>query len=156
MYSNMKWKTGSEIYKDSEREVNMKLKNMVLLSLMLALFLGNAILVSAEVEKAQYGYAYVTKTSDLKTPYLIKQNSGEQASNLVGDVEGRRTLVSWCENNIGNRITEKRQYSTADPVYMSYTKSETGSVRLSVSTALLTFQSTGTFGYWSPDYITYY
>lgn len=136
----------------------MKLKKITVVTAIIALLIGNAISVSAAVNKAQYGYAYVTKFSDIVTEYLTKVNPNDAASNLVGSVEGGRNLCSWCENSLGRKVTNTASYNSGDPVYMSYTTEVTAQVpaRLVISTILTNFQDTGTFGYWSPDYITTY
>lgn len=135
----------------------MNLKRNVILISIVALLFGNIMVTSAEANKAQYGYDYVTKTGDLISGLLTKQNSSEDASNLVGSVQGGRTLCSWVTNALSSRLTNKVSYNSGDPVYMQYNEEGAGAqMQLVVSTVLTNFEKTGTFGYWSPDYITTY
>lgn len=131
----------------------MKLQKVLVLTTLVGLFLGNTLFVSAEINKASYGYTYIAKTDDYKSPYLQKVNGNDDATNKVSQVEGGRTLCSWCENWLGNKFTNKSSYNSAEAVHMQYTHTgETGSARLVISTVLTNFQETGTSGTWSPDY----
>ncbi len=131
-------------------------KKKIVLVMIAILAVGNMVVVHAS-NTAQYGPVYVTKLGDFISGGQYKEEQSA-ASNLVGDVENGRTLCSWIIDRDGNRLTDKPSYDNDVNVYMNYSNQLAAQyqwVRITISTTLANFSDTYTWGYWSPDYVTY-
>ena len=134
----------------------MKRSKFIVSLALVLLIAGNIIAVAQAANSAGYGYAYVGIIDDYKTPLLTKQNSYEVGSNIVLDVQENRWLTCWIENIYGTNMTYKVNYNGPDKIYMNFKDPATGNQKLSISTYITNFTSTGTMGKWSPDFITTY
>ncbi len=135
--------------------MKLKWKKRILLVSVIAMSFGSLMVVNASNTGA-YGPVYITKSGDYISGGISKDGA-EPASNLVGEVQGNRSLTCWIVDSNGSRLTGKETYDSAEAVYMSYTDAAAAKgkvVRLVISTAITNFTSTRTWGNWNPDYIT--
>ncbi len=132
----------------------MKLKRAVVITSLVGLLAGNIMVVSAEIQSADYS-GTVRKFTDYTTETLYKEVKDDDASNLVSYVEGNRKLCSWILNYLGNSPTNKVYYDSEGSYYMQFGEKNkgTGTTKLNISTQITNFTDTNTSGVWSPDYI---
>lgn len=125
--------------------------------LMLTIFAAANVLTVQAGNTVQYGHVYITKLGDFISGGQYKEEQSA-ASNLVGEVEGGRSLCSWIIDSNGDRMTDKPSYNNDDNIYMNYQNqvlAQYQTVRITISTTLTNFTETRTWGYWNPDYVTY-
>lgn len=129
-----------------------KMKKMVLLSAMAALFLGNVLAVAAATPNTANYSGYVKKTVDFESDTLQKVNLNDDATNKV-EIIDEGSWCCWIENYLGMRITNKATFKGPGTVYMQYDDGGfVGTTHLVISTTITNFSSSYVSGVWSPDY----
>lgn len=135
-------------------------KRKLVLAALVVLALGNTMLVSAAAEVNSAAYSgYVTKTTDYVTSALRKTTL-DAGTNKVSSISEDASLCSWINNYLGERVTDKANYSAAGTYSMAYaenidisigTSGKHLSTTMAVSTRWFEFDSVNTSGTWSPD-----
>lgn len=134
----------------TKRRLNIFLSSLLVVTLGF-MFSGN---VAHAGEMTRYA-CDVPKYMDCRTSIGLEvQDNSAMAVNKVNSIEESRSLVSWVEHSNGTNESHKATYNTTGRKYMTYTNGVPthSQLRLKISTAINTFQTTYTTGNFSPDY----